>query len=654
MKPPILSCAIILTLTLAALDAVYANSATWSTNPTSGDWKTAANWMPPTVPNGPSDTATFASSGVTNVSISGLLQLDGIVFDAGADAFTITNRPSRGLTISGAGITNNSGVLQNYVNEESSRGSGQLYFSNGATAGDSVIYTNQTVDHSGTTIPPLIQFEDSSTAGSAQFINMAGGGLARAGVIEFQGNSTAGNGTFQNTGVSGQNSPEMNFRDQASAGEAIITNEKSTSSFVTFYDNSTADHATITNEAHFGGGAVLFYNNATAGSATIINEGGDTFWSGTTDFYDTSTAGEGLFIVDGSLTTSFGWGILTLRSNSKAGNATFIANGGQVAGAGGGQINLQDDSNAENGTFIADGATVDGAFGGRVVFTFSEPTAAAATVIATGGVGTAEGAGGGIVFEGGSTGGEPRVEVFGNGFLDIHTSELTIGSLEGDGLVFLGVAVLSVGGNNLSTSFSGLIEDGSVAGGSLTKIGTGTLTLSGPNTYSGGTTIGAGTLLVQTKNASGTGTGPVQVSGGTLGGRGKMSGAVTIGNGTGTEAFLAPGVNGAAGLTTQGSLTFNTDGTYSCEVDTSRVKADKITASGVTINNGAVFSFVALNNQTLAQGTVFNVINNRSLNPITGKFSNLPDGSTFTAGSNTFQASYEGGDGNDLTLTVVP
>jgi hypothetical protein len=74
----------------------------------------------------------------------------------------------------------------------------------------------------------------------------------------------------------------------------------------------------------------------------------------------------------------------------------------------------------------------------------------------------------------------------------------------------------------------------------------------------------------------------------------------------------------------------------------------------VTINSGALFSFVALGNQTLAQGTVFTVINNRSSNPIIGTFSNLPDGSTFTVGNNTFRASYSGGDGNGLTLTVVP
>ena len=95
-----------------------------------------------------------------------------------------------------------------------------------------------------------------------------------------------------------------------------------------------------------------------------------------------------------------------------------------------------------------------------------EPTAASATLIATGAVGTGERAGGGIMFEGGSTGGEPRVEVFGNGFLDIHTSQLTIGSLERDGLVSLGVAVLSVGSNNLSTNFSELIErSGGMTGG---------------------------------------------------------------------------------------------------------------------------------------------------------------------------------------------
>jgi hypothetical protein len=53
-------------------------------------------------------------------------------------------------------------------------------------------------------------------------------------------------------------------------------------------------------------------------------------------------------------------------------------------------------------------------------------------------------------------------------------------------------------------------------------------------------------------------------------------------------------------------------------------------------------------------GTVFTVINNTSASPITGTFSNLADGSVFTSNGNNFQANYEGGDGKDLTLTVVP
>ena len=37
-----------------------------------------------------------------------------------------------------------------------------------------------------------------------------------------------------------------------------------------------------------------------------------------------------------------------------------------------------------------------------------------------------------------------------------------------------------------------------------------------------------------------------------------------------------------------------------------------------------------------------------------GMFSNLPDGGTFTSNDNTYQVSYERGDGNNLTLIVLP
>lgn len=82
--------------------------------------------------------------------------------------------------------------------------------------------------------------------------------------------------------------------------------------------------------------------------------------------------------------------------------------------------------------------------------------------------------------------------------------------------------------------------------------------------------------------------------------------------------------------------------------------ADQVNATGVRIESGALFSFVGLGNSVVDPGTVFTVISNTAATPISGTFSNLADGSVFTANGKNFQTSYEGGDGNDLTLTVVP
>jgi hypothetical protein len=127
-----------------------------------------------------------------------------------------------------------------------------------------------------------------------------------------------------------------------------------------------------------------------------------------------------------------------------------------------------------------------------------------------------------------------------------------------------------------------------------------------------------------------------------------------VGTGEGPGAILTPEkTTGAPGtLTVQGAVTFNSDAIYKVGLKTKDVIAGKTVANGVTIQSGASFSFVVHQHRVLRPGTLLTVLENTAGTPIAGAFSNLPDGSTFMVGLNTYRVSYEGGDGNDLTLTV--
>jgi autotransporter-associated beta strand protein len=84
------------------------------------------------------------------------------------------------------------------------------------------------------------------------------------------------------------------------------------------------------------------------------------------------------------------------------------------------------------------------------------------------------------------------VTVDSGGTLALNNFSQAIGSLAGAGNVTLGSGVLTTNGNNTSTIHSGVIS----GSGGLTKTGTGTLTLSGVNTYGGTTSLQSGTLAI--------------------------------------------------------------------------------------------------------------------------------------------------------------
>jgi autotransporter-associated beta strand protein len=116
-------------------------------------------------------------------------------------------------------------------------------------------------------------------------------------------------------------------------------------------------------------------------------------------------------------------------------------------------------------------------------------------------------AGATLQFQGFSTGGTAQLTANSGGYTDFSREgavAVTVGSIAGSGTYNLGSSDVVVGANGLNTSVSGVIEDGG-SGGSLTKIGADILTLSGNNTYTGGTLIDGGILSVDTGGTLGTG-----------------------------------------------------------------------------------------------------------------------------------------------------
>jgi len=240
---------------------------------------------------------------------------------------------------------------------------------------------------------------------------------------------------------------------------------------------------------------------------------------------------------------------------------------------------------------------------------FDTSTAGNSTLIANGeGFG---GVGGTILFEGDSTGGTARVEVFDDGTLDIsghNAPGVTVDSIEGDGTVTLGGNNLTVGSNDDNTMFSGVIQD-SGAGGSLTKVGRRSLILANANTYSGGTTIRGGHLFVRNRKGSGTGSGAVQVDAGRLGGGGIIGGPVTVGTGSGSGSLaeLSPGDKGVkpGTLTFLSTLTFHSHGVYLLDVNSDEAIADQVIANGVTIRSRANFFITELGQGVLKNAELY-------------------------------------------------
>jgi fibronectin-binding autotransporter adhesin len=230
-----------------------------------------------------------------------------------------------------------------------------------------------------------------------------------------------------------------------------------------------------------------------------------------------------------------------------------------------------------------------------------------------------------LVFKDSASGGTASYTADNFTVLDITgltTSGMTIGSIAGGGTILLGDKALTVGGNNATKTYSGVISG---VGGSLVKVGTGTLTLTGANTYTGGTTVNAGTLQIGS-GGSLLATGTLLMNGGTFDLNGNnvsvanlsgTGGTIALGAGTLSVNQLSSGtyagaINGTGSLSVTGSagLTLSGTNTYSGGTTVSGGGALTIQSDAAL---GNVNGGLTLNNGTLVFGSSFNLAATRAV-----------------------------------------
>lgn len=327
-------------------------------------------------------------------------------------------------------------------------------------------------------------FTDSGSAGTANIINNSGG------ATRFYDTSTAAGATITNNGA-------LQFSESATGGQAqIVTNGGATTVFTdTALAGSGAPGATFTNN-----GTTVFLDQSGTGTSTVVNNGtgelhlaGDSSIgggftnNGLTVVSDSANLGTGLVVNNGNMLLR---DAATQSSATIANNNTLVFTGSSTAATGTinnnqtGVAAFLGSSNAGNGSQIVND--------GRLYF--GENASAGQAIIRTQ-------AGGQTVFYGSASGGTADLRVGIGGSLDISlldTAGLSVGTLISDpgSVVALGSKTLTVGSTNQPMVTAGL-RDGGLSGGtggSLSKVGTGELELTGTNSYTGLTRVEAGRL----------------------------------------------------------------------------------------------------------------------------------------------------------------
>lgn len=232
---------------------------------------------------------------------------------------------------------------------------------------------------------------------------------------------------------------------------------------------------------------------------------------------------------------------------------------------------------------------------------------------------------------------QARVTVNDSGLL--LTGGQVIGSLVGAGLVELSAltSILQVGADNTSAEFGGVIR----GPGGLRKIGTGTLTLNGDNTYESFTAVVEGQLRIdgQVRRSQ------VNVkTNALLSGQGRVELLVAEAGGT-----VAPG--SSVGTLFSGELFLDRTSIYAVELNGPYGQNDQVSVRGSVVIQDAVLRVAP--GYAPAEGEEHIIVRNDGIDPVNGAFRGLPEGATLTTNGVQLVVSYQGGTGNDVTLTAT-
>jgi autotransporter-associated beta strand protein len=243
-----------------------------------------------------------------------------------------------------------------------------------------------------------------------------------------------------------------------------------------------------------------------------------------------------------------------------------------------------------------------------------------------------------------------NINIHRSGLLDVYPYPAvpvpipTLRTVAGAGKVNLGTGTSLTVSNDVSCAFTGVIS----GPGAFNKRGTALMQLTGDNTYTGTTTISAGTLQIdgsQLLSLVSVGNGRLQGSG-TVGEIDMSTSSAVVAPGASPGIFTSGNITPVGGNSARGSLEIELNGS------TPGTGYDQLNVQGSVTLNSRISLNASLNFASWLSNS-FTIISNDGTDPVVGTFNGLAEGATLAIGSEQFRISYTGGDGNDVVLTQI-